>query len=307
MLLMSVQPPISTIPCKTLYLLANSMLLFHTFSSPSASPTNPSRLPRPLHSNHCHPERSEGSAFRLPVLSALSVSALSSPDVSSFNFKLSTVNFPSLSPFPATLTANSQLTENSATLSPVPATLTSRVKHKSFICHSCKKHPGWGYTLQSNFFVAQISDLPVLPVTSHKSPVTASALFRAPVTRHQSRVTKSFTIRTSVKRARNSRRICTSKTQHLKPFRMNTYKKTGEGAQGGPYDRPNLSSREHRAICYSPSDAISLPTTHYPLFTCFSETTPLRNRQTTQRASVPREVPKWPEFLARICAAACAC
>jgi hypothetical protein len=89
--LMTVQPPISTIPCKILYSLANPMLPFPMFSSPAASPTIRSPRPRPPHSNRCHPERSEGSAFCLPPLSALSVSAFSFPDVSSFNFKLSTV------------------------------------------------------------------------------------------------------------------------------------------------------------------------------------------------------------------------
>ena len=36
-------------------------------------------------------------------------------------------------------------------------------------------------------------------------------------------------IRTYAKRARNSLRIRTSKTQDLKPFRIRTYEKTGEG------------------------------------------------------------------------------
>jgi len=277
MLLMSVQPPISTIPCETLYPLANPVLPFPVFSSQSSQSPSPSSdfssfcsstprcsrcgssaprrslgrcsggssdpcfspvpaLPRPFHSNRCHPERSEGSAFLFSPIRALSVSAFTSPDARSFNSKLSTacpersrrVNTPSLSPFPATLTDGSQLTENPATLSPVPATLTSRVKHNPFVCHSCKKHPGWGPAIV-NFFVAQISDLAVRQVTSHKSPVTASALFLPPVTGHQSQVTKSFTIRTYEKHARNSRRIRTSKTQDLKLFRINTYKKTGRG------------------------------------------------------------------------------
>src|SRR5208282_645655 len=44
----------------------------------------------------------------------------------SFNFKSSTINHSSLS-----------------FLMPIDAKLT-RVKDKSFVCHSCKKHPGWG-------------------------------------------------------------------------------------------------------------------------------------------------------------------
>jgi hypothetical protein len=170
----TVQPPISTIPCKILYFLANPVLPFPMFTSPSAFPTN--RTPR-LHPDHCHPachvcpvypeerrERSEGSAFRLSPLHALNVSAspLSSFRRSSpahplvafsrlssqpFNSKPSTLNRFRVSPFPATLTGNSQLTENPATLSPVPATLTPHVTHNSFVCHSCRKHPGGGYTL----------------------------------------------------------------------------------------------------------------------------------------------------------------
>jgi len=49
---------------------------------------------------------------------------------------------PSLSFLPATLTKNLQLTENKATLGLFRATLTSRVKHKSFVCHSYKKQGG---------------------------------------------------------------------------------------------------------------------------------------------------------------------
>ena len=229
------------------------------FSSPISSPTNRSAFPRPFHSNQCHPERSEGSAFRLSPLSALSVSAFSSPDVSSFNSKLSTacpersrrVNFPSLSPFLATLTDESQPTENSATLSLVVATLTSRVNHNPFVCHSYKKYPGWEAAIV-NFFVAQTSVCALLrqstserseandpqelknravrPIPSYESPLTASALFLPPVTGHQSQITNPFTIRTYEKRARNSRRIRTSKTRHLKSFRMNTYEKTPGGA-----------------------------------------------------------------------------
>ena len=186
----------------------------------------------------------------LSPLCALSVSAFGSPDLSSFTFIHSIVNSPSLSLFLATLTDESQLTENSATLSPVSATLTSRVKHNSFVCHSYKKYPGWGSAIV-NFFVAQTSvcallrqstsersapkdqqelkNLAVRPVTNLESPFTTSALFLSPVTGHQSRVTKSFTIRTYEKPASNPFRIRTSKTQALKPFRMNTYRKTGEG------------------------------------------------------------------------------
>ena len=119
------------------------------FASPSASPANRSPHLLPPSSNLCYPEHREGSAFRLSSPRALSVPAFCS-DPSPFKFALSieapapvgTVNFPWLSPFPATLTDRSQLTENSATLSPLSATLTDTVDHNPFVCHSYKKHQG---------------------------------------------------------------------------------------------------------------------------------------------------------------------
>jgi hypothetical protein len=131
---------------------------------------------------------------------------------SPFNFKLSTINLPSLSPFLATLRDRSQLTEKSATLSPVPATLTRRVKYNPFACHSYRKHPGWGSHPSSQVF--SFCNL----TTRHSRLVYPEA---------SRRTTISFRICTSPKRARNSRRIRTSKTQDLKPFRIRTYKKTG--------------------------------------------------------------------------------
>ena len=226
------------------------------FSSQPTSPTNRSTLPQSFHSNRCHPERSEGSSFCSAPLSALSAYARPSPDFYPLSFNLSTVNFPSLSPFPATLTADSQLAENSATLSLVVATLTSLVNHNPFVCHSYKKHPGWGSAIV-NFFVAQTSvcallrqstseaseakdpqelkNLAVRPIASYESPLTASALHLPAVTSQQSQITNPFTIRTYEKRVRNSRRIRSSKTQDLKLFRMNTYEKT----PGGRAQRPS--------------------------------------------------------------------
>src|SRR6202795_1340663 len=78
------------------------------------------------------------------------VSALSLPFLPSFDYQLSAHNSLPLSPFPATLTRYSHIIENTATLSPAFATLTGRVKHKFFVCHSYKKHPGWGYRLASS-------------------------------------------------------------------------------------------------------------------------------------------------------------
>src|SRR5579859_6273556 len=160
-----------------------------------------------------------------------------------------------LTPFPATLTGESQLIENPAALSPVLATLTRHVHHNPFVCHSYKKHPGARIPSEchpergeGSSFSRSLAPLPrqshpskgnpaivaalSLPlVTSHQSPGTASVLSLTPVTSHQSRITNSFIIRTSIKPAHKLFRMNTSKTQHLKPFRMNTYKKTGEGGR----------------------------------------------------------------------------
>jgi len=66
---------------------------------------------------------------------------------SSFDFPISHFVFStaSASPLAAILTDTSQLHENKTTLSPASATLTRTVKHKSFVCHSYKKHRGVGY------------------------------------------------------------------------------------------------------------------------------------------------------------------
>src|SRR6185437_7156 len=61
-----------------------------------------------------------------------------------------------ISPFVATLTERPQPTKNKTTLSLVFATLTSRVKHKSCVCHSYEKHPGWGLHLSIQNGLAQI-------------------------------------------------------------------------------------------------------------------------------------------------------
>jgi hypothetical protein len=185
-----------------------------------------------------HSSQSLSPSLRPSSLRALSVSAFS-PLASPFDFELSTVN--SLSPRSAHQYHSTALAHPLFSYS------------CALFCHSendnlftfrrfhtlCPKHPGWGAAIV-NFFVAQISDLPVLPVTSNKSPVTTSALFPSPVTSHQSRVTKSFTIRTYERPAPNPFRIHTSKTQDLKPFRMNTYKKTGRGRSANRY-RPGTS------------------------------------------------------------------
>jgi hypothetical protein len=122
MLPIPVQPPISTIPCKVVYSLANPMLLFPMFLtlSPEDSASSPRR-------------RSRASLARATERSRRD-------------------NFSSLSPFLAIRTRPLQLAENPAALSPFAATLTSSVKHNSFVCHSYRKHRGWGYILPSEFF-----------------------------------------------------------------------------------------------------------------------------------------------------------
>jgi hypothetical protein len=217
MLLTSIQPPISTIPCKIVYSLANPMLLFPMFSSPADSPTNRSLRPRPSHSNRCHPERSEGSAF---------LSCLDTRHSPLFMQKVRIDIIPRhlmhpLFSYSYALFCTAQ--------SAIPNSFSN-------FRTLCPKHPGWGAAI--NFFVAQTSvcallrqstserseakdpqqlkNLAILPVISDDSRVTASALFRPSVTSRESPVIKSCRIRTYAKRACNSRRI-------------RTYGKTREG------------------------------------------------------------------------------
>ena len=105
-----------------------------------------------------------------------------------------------------------------------------------------QKHPGWGHLLQTKIF--SFGNL-----ATHYSPLS----------------TISFIIRTYEKRARNSRRIRTSKTQHLKPFRMNTYKKTGRGAPSFRFQSRLLRTIHHPLL----TTHYSLSTTHFlALETC---------------------------------------
>jgi hypothetical protein len=109
----------------------------------------------------------EGSAAEGSTVNCLSLSPVSATRSIRLRMRLLSDQRESkdsspLSPFPATLTHNSQVAENTATLSPLPATLTGNVNHKSFVCHSYAKHPGWGVPLS-----AQTSH----QVTSHESPV----------------------------------------------------------------------------------------------------------------------------------------
>ena len=131
-----------------------------------------------------------------------------------FNLQVSTFNSVSLTPFPATPTNTLQTTEKTATLSLLSATLTRHITPNSFVCHSYKKHPASNLSSQRSFR----SSFPppnFLP------------------TRHSPLATKSFGIRTYEKLTRNPFRIRTSETQDLKPFGMNTYKKSPGGGLSG--------------------------------------------------------------------------
>ncbi len=175
----TIQPPISTIPCKPLNILANLMLKSFMFAS---QPTYASNRPRRSH-----------------------------------------FAFAPVTPFVATLTVSSQLTENPATLSPVFATLTRHVKPSPFVCHSYKKHPGVGVPRQ----IFPLSHSSTFSVDSAVSvpgvyPDRVGALNSPPPFCIASTIANSFTIRTYAKHTRNPFRIRTSKTRHLKPFRMNS-------------------------------------------------------------------------------------
>ena len=154
-----------------------------------------------------------------------------------------------LSPLFVTLRDHPQLTENPATLSPFPATLTTHVNHNPFVCHSCKKHPGVGShpSSQSLRVAAALFPNPLVtrlsPVTDHQSPVTKS------FTTLRLRAVLTRSIRTSEKHTHNSFRIRTSKTQHLKPFRMNTYEKTPRGVEPNPALSKRKTSKPSERGC----------------------------------------------------------
>ena len=63
---------------------------------------------------------------------------------SSFNFEFSTLKFPAACPFSAIPTDHRQLKENTTTSTRSFATVTLHLKGNPFVCHSYKKHRGWG-------------------------------------------------------------------------------------------------------------------------------------------------------------------
>src|SRR3984957_8112278 len=139
------------------------------------------------------------------------------PTIPSSQRNLSVLNIPtlkpsnlqtplSLAPFPATLTISLHLTENTANLNPTSANLDAASTISPLLATLTQNTRGWGYRLIP-------SPLPAEYFLLSSHPPFAN----------------SFRIRTYEKRARNSRKIRTSKTQDLKPFRICTYKKTGGG------------------------------------------------------------------------------
>ena len=137
------------------------MLKSFMFASHLTSPSNRPRRLQPLHSNpchphsnQCHPERSEGSALPFLVAPRRSLLALAPRNA-----------------FLATLAVTSQRTENPATLSPLRAALTRRVNLNPFVCHSYKKHPGWGPPTSTLEFHFSLS--PTLNRSGHtRTPAT---------------------------------------------------------------------------------------------------------------------------------------
>jgi hypothetical protein len=94
---------------------------------------------------------------------------------SSFDFQFLTLKWVSLTPFPATLTSTLQITEKPASLSPAFATLTSRVKHKSCVCHSYAKHPGWRVPFSPNLrTIKRGEEAPIFLATRHAPLATSS-------------------------------------------------------------------------------------------------------------------------------------
>ena len=89
---------------------------------------------------------------------------------------------------------------------------------------------------------------PLTSIESHlykKHPRGVTHSFQAKSSKYPAPVSISFRIRTYKKHILNSSRMNSSKTQGLKPFRMNTYKKTGVGV---PLVRnaPHQSALAHR-------------------------------------------------------------
>ncbi len=89
---------------------------------------------------------------------------------------------------------------------------------------------------------------PLTSIESHlykKQPRGVTHSFQPKSSKYPAPVSISFRIRTYAKHTRNAFGIRTSKTQGLKPFRMNTYKKTGVGVPL-VHNAPHPAALEHR-------------------------------------------------------------
>jgi len=66
-----------------------------------------------------------------------------------------------------------QIAENRASLSPAAATLTDSVMHKSFVCHSYKKHRGGGRAWWDSQSRLSLPPFPRARITGHESQIMA--------------------------------------------------------------------------------------------------------------------------------------
>ena len=109
------------------------------------------------------------------------------PTIFSSRYSLRAPISPAVSPFFATLTNSPQLHDNATTLSPAFATLARRVIAKSFACHSCKKHRGWGAVEQASACFSFLNPAANDPGSLHLSAApnvrqdVASSLLLAPL------------------------------------------------------------------------------------------------------------------------------
>ena len=106
-----------------------------------------------------------------------------------------------------------QLSAVRSRTSPFPVTLARRVNPNPFVCHSCRKHPGWGAVAFFKPNPPRTPDSAPNPLAAHHSPLA----------------TIPFTMRTFAKPASNPCRMRSFKTQHLKSSRMCTSEKPPPG------------------------------------------------------------------------------
>jgi hypothetical protein len=189
----AIQPPISTIPCEILYLLANPVLFFGMFAPRAAS------LPRPTRGHFAN--RSSHL-----ILNALNCG-------SSLPFNIPTFKPSNRQPTPFSChAAPPQLTENTAALDPSSANLDAPSSLTPLFATLTKNTRGWGTSasflcVSSAYSASQRYPFPSSTAVSCKLLPVSSPLVTTP---------NSSAILTSEKHTHNPFRIRTSKTQHLK-------------------------------------------------------------------------------------------